>query len=234
MGFLFLHADVPTALPLEPAVDAAGYRFVPSSRLFDEVVCLTNVEDALERLSTQPVQGLIVDLRIVGIRAALHRIRADWPLLPLLVVVPTEQPELINLAHPLRARCLVAPLQAADVERFIRHAQGFCPVERKELDGYLSRFGQDYELTTREHALVAAGLEGVRRSELLARFRISENTLKSQVRGLLRKTGQASMDALMRSVLRDVLSQQVERSPNSERSAEADRHTSIPPPLSFG
>lgn len=229
MGFLFLHGDVPTGLPLEP--DASGvYQLAGSSRWFDDVVCLTDLQQVLERLEAEPVQGLLVDLRLSGVRMALNRIRADWPLLPLLVVAPLEQPELINLAHPLRARCIVAPLQASDVERFIQHARGFCPVERTQLDGYLSRFGEDYELTTREHALVAAGLEGVRRSELLARFRISENTLKSQVRGLLRKTGQASMDALMRSVLRDVLSQQVERPHGAEPASERERVTSIPPP----
>lgn len=221
---------MPTGLPLEATSPHAGYRLTPACRVREDVLCLTDIERVFHCLNTEPVQGLIVDLRIPGIRAATERIRADWPLLPLLVVVPLEQPEWINLAHPLRARCLVAPLQPADVRRFVHHAQGFCPVEREELDGYLSRFGQDYELTSREHALVAAGLEGVRRSELLARFRISENTLKSQVRGLLRKTGQASMDALMRSVLRDVLSQQVERGPLSETNVDGDRHTSIPPP----
>ncbi|MCA9632898.1 MAG: hypothetical protein KC766_34835 [Myxococcales bacterium] len=230
MGILFLHAATPAGLPLEPAPNGAGHRLVAGSRILEKVVCLTSLELTLHHLDTTPVQGLIVDLSVPEIEDALVRIRADWPLLPLLVVVPEDRPTLINLAHPLRARCLVAPLQAIDVERFIRHARSFGPVERKELDGYLSRFGQDYELTTREHALVAAGLEGVRRSELLARFRISENTLKSQVRGLLRKTGQASMDALMRSVLRDVLSQQSDRGAPSESGAEGDRRTSIPPP----
>ncbi|MCA9648100.1 MAG: hypothetical protein H6718_13110 [Polyangiaceae bacterium] len=229
MGFLFLHADVPTGLPLELNAAGTAYRLSEACRVKSEVVCLTNLEFALVRLDTQQVQGLIADLRFPGVREQLTRIRADWPLLPLLLVVPTDQPQWINLAHPLRAQCLLAPLQPADVRQFIQHALSFCPVEREELDGYLSRFGQDYELTTREHALVAAGLEGVQRSELLARFRISENTLKSQVRGLLRKTGQASMDALMRSVLRDVLSQQVDRAPLSE--SESDRRTSIPPPL---
>ncbi|MGE0321361.1 MAG: hypothetical protein AB7K71_15520 [Polyangiaceae bacterium] len=230
MGFLFLHADVPTGLPLEFNAAGTTHHLSEACRVRDEVVCLTNLEQALGRLKAQPVQGLIVDLRIPGVREQLIHIRADWPLLPLLVVVPTDQPQWINLAHPLRAQCLLAPLQPTDVRRFIQQALSFCPVEREELDGYLSRFGQDYELTTREHALVAAGLEGVRRSELLARFRISENTLKSQVRGLLRKTGQASMDALMRSVLRDVLSQQGDRVPLSESAVDGDRSTSIPPP----
>lgn len=173
----------------------------------DEVVPVSDLEQAQRELFRRSFYGLVVDLAIVRSFSALQRIRAEWPLLPLLLVAPAEHPDLINRAHPLRAQCLVAPLAATDLSDFFGRARQFVPVERPQLATYLTSFGTDHALTEREQELMVAGLDRVERGELLHRFRISENTLKSQVRGLLRKTGQASMDALLRSVMRDVLSQ---------------------------
>ncbi len=60
-------------------------------------------------------------------------------------------------------------------------------------------------LTSREVQLMAYALGDEPRKQVMRRLGITENTLKTQVRALLRKCGERSMDGLAKNVLRQAL-----------------------------
>ncbi|MBX3181334.1 MAG: helix-turn-helix transcriptional regulator [Polyangiaceae bacterium] len=182
-------------------------------------------------LATGSYHGLVVALSVTDALPLLQRVRQRLPLLPLLVIVPADRPDQINLAQSLRAECLLSPIGQVDLELFFQHAKRFGPVTDHALSGYLARLRVECGLTARERDLLAASITQTPRTELLTRFGISEHTLKSQVRGLLRKTGHSSLDALMRAVLRELLDQAHRpAAARSEAHPSHERLSSLPPP----
>ncbi len=195
-----------------------------------DVTRVTSSAAAEAQLSAHDHHGLVVALSVVDTLPMLQRVRRRLPLLPLLVIVPADRPDQINLAQSLRAECLISPIEQVDLELFFQRARRFGPVTDQALSSYLGRQQVECGLTRRECDLLAASITQTPRTELLARFGISEHTLKSQVRGLLRKTGHSSLDALMRSVLRELLDQAQHLRASREPLPGAGRQSSLPPP----
>ena len=151
--------------------------------------------------------SLIVDQACDPEGAWLARTRRGWPLLPLLVLVTPGDASSINRCHDLRAECLLKPVSSRDLNRFLRRAAGYSRVTDDTLREHAETCAQTFGLTPREQYVMLAQLSHVPRAQMLEDLGISENTLKSQVKSLLRKTGHDSMDSLARGVLRTALSQ---------------------------
>ncbi len=152
--------------------------------------------------------GLVVDVGLPdgsGLDVAGYA-RGLFPLLPVLVLTGRNDRSVINRSHKLRAEFVCKPASEADLFGFVRRAVTFERVPDERLAWLIDELAEHCELTPREVDVVAAAVANTPRQQLLETFQISENTLKSQVRSVLRKTGFESLDALAKSLLHDALS----------------------------
>lgn len=151
--------------------------------------------------------GVVVDLD--GFDAdpleTMKCMREAHPLVPVLALASSATPELINGLHAYRAELVLKPLGETNVVSFVQRAlvSGWLPDER--VAAWVDELARRRNLTPREVQLVAYALGNESRQKVIRRLGISENTLKTQVRALLRKCNARSMDSLAKIVLRDAL-----------------------------
>lgn len=166
------------------------------------------VREAKARLAAKPAwTGVIADLGLPdgsGLEV-VSCVRGRLPLLPVLVLTGRHDPSSINRAHGLRAEFVVKPASEVDLLGFVRRAVAFERVPDQRLAVMVDELARSCSFTARETDILAAALGSTTRRQLLEQFGISENTLKSQIRCLLRKANQESLDGLVRSVLRGAL-----------------------------
>ncbi len=68
------------------------------------------------------------------------------------------------------------------------------PLDTRRLTGELRRITDDFGLSNRESMILDAAAYGVPRAHLAEVLEVSENTMKAQVRSLLRKLGESTLD----------------------------------------
>lgn len=151
--------------------------------------------------------GVVVDLD--GFDAepleAMKRLREAHPLVPVLALVSQASAALINGLHAWRAELVLKPVGEVNLVSFVQRAlvSGWLPDER--VAAWVDELARARCLTPREVQLMAYALGNESRQKVMRRLGITENTLKTQVRSLLRKCNARSMDGLAKNVLRDAL-----------------------------
>jgi DNA-binding NarL/FixJ family response regulator len=151
--------------------------------------------------------GVVIDLDGFDGNAleALRSIREAHPLVPILALASTASAELVNGLHAHRAELVLKPVAEANIVSFVQRAlvTGWLPDDR--VAAWVDEIARRKSLTPREVQLMAYALGNESRSKVIRRLGITENTLKTQVRALLRKCGARSMDSLAKNVLREAL-----------------------------
>jgi len=183
----------------------------------------TSVAEALELLTdAERWSGVIVDLDSLGADGfgAVVRVRQAYPLMPMLLLSGGPTAELINRVHAMRAELVCKPVSADNLVSFVQRAlvNGWLPDER--VSAWVDELSKRQGLTAREVQLMAYALGNEPRGQVMRRLGITENTLKTQVRALLRKCGARSMDELAKNVLRDALLFDVGRQEDMSDSGE--------------
>jgi len=151
--------------------------------------------------------GVVVDLD--GFDAeplfAMRCLREASPLVPVLALASRADAALVNGLHANRGELVLKPVGDVNVISFVQRAlvSGWLPDER--VAAWVSQLARVRGLTPREMQLVAYALGNESRQKVIRRLGITENTLKTQVRSLLRKCNARSMDGLAKRVLRDAL-----------------------------
>ena len=148
--------------------------------------------------------GLIVDAAmrpLTDIEAVLARL----PGLPVLVLLHHADPTSINRLQARGAVVAVAPLAEANIVSFVQRAltHNFVPSER--VARTIAHMATSRGLTAREVQLLDYCLGDEPRARVRRRLGITENTLKPQVKSLLRKCGERNVDSLAKNVLRAAL-----------------------------
>ena len=163
------------------------------ARLFDQqnvvVAHSASAAGAVIRRRSPRLCGMVVDLRLPDGSGfdLLELFRKRYPVEPAIVVTAICTPRHVNLAHRFQAGFVVKPFCTANIRRFARQLDDKRP--RRLLDDIAARFG----LTPRECDILERAMAGIPRSRLADALGISENTIKSQVRSLLLKTGHRSI-----------------------------------------
>ncbi len=208
--FLIVDPDVQTA-----QIVADACRAFRATDVLSEFGAALDVLDSAKRLV-----ALITEVEFPGedgldlVRCA----RTLRPLLPVLVLTTRTDPTLINGAHALRAEYHCKPTHRSSLRGFLRRAVALERVEDERISWAVDESARRHRLTPREVDLLVAAVAGVPRKVLADELGVSENTLKTQVRGLLRKTDATTLDEVARATLQLAISD-----------ATASRTSSLPP-----
>lgn len=174
---------------------------------YGSVTTAASAAEALEKLSTRASwTGFVIDLWLPDGSGldVLARGRERQPLVPAVLMSGALAPDAINRAFPLDARCLCKPCPGECLRQFAQEAI----IAEREVPG---RIGKAVRDLARKHALTPAQIEillftmrGNDRAAIVASRHVSENTHKTQVRSILRKTRTLSLGELRDRVLRSV------------------------------
>jgi DNA-binding NarL/FixJ family response regulator len=167
------------------------------------VVSRAAAEDVVRGAEADELVAAIVDVRLpdgngLDVVAALRRRRAT---LPILVVTGSIDPRVINRAHELRAELVVKPVYRDNLRAFLRRV---ARAPDRRLADVVDQVAAAYALTPREKEILARAAAGVPRNRLPEVLGVSENTIKSQIRSLLSKTGHGALADVVWRVLGQV------------------------------
>lgn len=154
--------------------------------------------------SVERYAGVIAEVGL-GFDAWCERIRAASPCLPILAIVPDLDARLFASLQARSIEVAMLPLHAPQLVAFVQRslASAFLPSDR--VGRMVSFVAESRGLTGREVQLLSYCLADEPRARVRRRLGISENTLKTQVKALLRKCGERNVDALAKNVLRAAL-----------------------------
>lgn len=193
----WFHVDVSLRAPLEQVLGVVR-QYAPA-----------RVQPLSEQVLSELAQhgrfaGLIVEVQ-PETSAWLARALDQVPSLPTLALLPSAERTAINTLQARGVAAAVLPLSLPMLVSFVQRAltHNFVPSER--VARTIARLAESRRLTAREVQLLDYCLGDEPRARVRRRLGISENTLKTQIRGLLRKCGERNLDALAKNVLRSAL-----------------------------
>lgn len=123
--------------------------------------------------------------------------RARGAVAPALVLTALHDAATINRAFELDGRYLVKPADPLRILAFFGKA-----AHRPTTEQLAREWGERYDLTETEVAILVAGAEGSERDQVAFERGIATTTLKKHVHNLLRKTGDPSLLAAAARMLR--------------------------------
>jgi DNA-binding NarL/FixJ family response regulator len=174
---------------------------------FGTVFTASGVEDARVQLLERPRwSGFVFDQCLTDGSGLdlLHLARERYPLAPAILLSGTMAPPVINRAFALGARCLCKPWPPQFLENFANEAAVAETEVPRRITQAVSALAVRHSLTPAQTEILLAAVSGIDRSATAAARKVSENTHKTQVRGILRKTRTLSLGELRDRVLRSV------------------------------
>lgn len=113
-----------------------------------------------------------------------------------LVVTGETDPSLPGRAFLLRAQVVCKPASVAVLRAFAA-----APRRAGSLEEIVQAVAAEHELSERQTTLLSCYAHGTPRSNLARAMSVEENTVKTMVRQVLNKTGESSLDSLLRQLL---------------------------------
>jgi DNA-binding NarL/FixJ family response regulator len=196
VSFLIAEDDDLVGRVLERALGAHGR----TSRV-------TTLEDARSALATESFTAVVVDVGLPdgsGLELITDARTLD-PSLPALVLSGAVDAGRLAEAHLLGAHYLLKPVDTTQLGLFAERVRARINERRARVDAAVKRWASDYELTAAEAAILALAAQGTRRAELAAQRDVAASTVKKQVKVMLNKTGDASLEGAVNRLLRSVL-----------------------------
>lgn len=140
-----------------------------------------------------------------GLVALLTQLRARCPLLPLMALLDVRATGTLRALTALDVECQPAPLTPPVLHRFAQRALSFGALPDDAVAHWVSQLAVARGLSPTETQLLCMALADESRARMRHVLGVTENTLKTYVRGLLRKTNERSLDGLAKNVLRVAL-----------------------------
>ena len=132
----------------------------------------------------------------------LEEIRRSDSLVPVVVLTGELDREFINRAQRLGAHYVCKPASTANIDRFAQQAMAQEPVADVEIAQRIDHLAQRIGLSKKERQVLALSVNGLSRRELASALGVAENTVKAQIRSLLKKSGARSLATLAQQVIR--------------------------------
>lgn len=168
-----------------------------------DAIVVASIAEARASFRRATPLAMIVDVGLpdgLGFELLTWAQESGWEQ-PALVITGSLEPELANQASLHQAWVAFKPGITPIVATFLRHLRrlSLSPTERARLAA--RELARTAGLTVREAEVLELIAAGTRRAALAEQMGVSNNTLKTHVRGVLGKTGEASLDALHRKLL---------------------------------
>jgi DNA-binding NarL/FixJ family response regulator len=163
------------------------------------------LDEASAEIARDPRRWAGLITQVSGHVFAIEALRRRAPTLPVLALVDTPQPALVNLLQSRGVEIAALPLDAPRLTAFVQRAfaSSFLPDER--VAGLVQGLAERAQLTAREVQIISFCLGNEPRLRVRKRLGISENTLKTQIKGLLKKCNERNVDSLAKNILRAAL-----------------------------
>jgi DNA-binding NarL/FixJ family response regulator len=151
-----------------------------------------------------PPMAMVFDVSLPdgsGLDALAHA-RDRFPAVPAMMLTGHVDPELINRAQRLRAEYAVKPVDPRNLEAFIQHALASRVASAPERSA-VQKWALRHRLSPRETQIVTVTLSGTPREELPRILGVSENTVKTHVRRMLKKCRVRDLGDLTQQLLKE-------------------------------
>jgi DNA-binding NarL/FixJ family response regulator len=188
----------------EPTLARALWREFRRHRYAEVVHSLADARVSLR--DRDDWSGLVLDLVLPDGHGLdlLQEIRPAYPSLPVLVLTGELRPDLINKVQVHRAEYVCKPATPANLRSFIRSALAQESIDDGSISRRLETASLRWGLTVREAEVLALAVEGLTRRELAHNLGVMENTVKAQIRSVLRKTGARNLSSLVQDIIRGI------------------------------
>lgn len=162
---------------------------------YGEVRVAGTIADALPILETARLAAAMIDQCLPdgsGLDLVAH-VRRRLPLLPVLVLTAQMDLSLVNRAQALRAEFAFKPVEPGNIVPFVESALASADGAAARLELAVRRLSEATCMPEREVEVLNLALAGVPRSTMAVELGLAENTLKTVIRRLLERTGEASL-----------------------------------------
>jgi DNA-binding CsgD family transcriptional regulator len=123
---------------------------------------------------------------------------------PALLLSGALEPVSINRAFPLDARVLAKPCEPDHLRQWAKEAMLAAEEVPCRITKAVHELAAKHALTPAQTEILLGTVKGIDRAQLMAARKVTENTHKTQVRAILRKTRTMSLGELRDRVLRQV------------------------------
>ncbi len=164
-----------------------------------------NMEAARDKLAIgNEWLGVVLDLILpdgYGLDL-LSDIRQRHGELPVLVLTGELNRDVVNKVQTLRGEYVCKPASADNLNPFIQRALAQARVDDAAIGQRIEHLARQLKLTRRETELLTLSVDGLSRKELADALGVAENTVKAQIRSLLKKSGARSLATLAQKVIK--------------------------------
>lgn len=140
-----------------------------------------------------------------GFEAWVGALRRAAPSLPVLALTPLLDGAFFGRLNAQAIEVGMLPLHGPQLVGFVQRALANDYLPHERVGRMVAYLAAQRELTAREVQLLSYCLGDESRARVRRRLGISENTLKTQIKALLRKCGERNVDALAKNLLRAAL-----------------------------
>ena len=164
------------------------------------------LDAAADEMARDPARwaGVITDAEHTPFKV-LEAVRTSFPQIPVMALLDEAHHARVNTLQTRGVELAVMPIDEARVTAFVQRAFASCFLPDERVARLVEGLAQRCQLTAREVQLVSYCLANESRALVRKRLGITENTLKTQVRGLLRKCNERNVDSLAKNLLRAAL-----------------------------
>ena len=150
--------------------------------------------------------ALVLDLRLedgTGLEVLAHARNLNIQA-PALLLSGALEPASINRAFRLDARVLAKPCEPEHLRQWAKEAMLASEEVPCRITKAVQELAAKHALTPAQTEILLGTVKGIDRAEIMAARKVTENTHKTQVRAILRKTRTMSLGELRDRVLRQI------------------------------
>lgn len=151
--------------------------------------------------------GMVIDAAVLrGLPVPqLALLRAERPLVNILLVANEIRGGLLNDIQPLRVELLARPLPASALKHFVRRTLSAGRLSDLQVGAWIERLASQHKLSGNDVALFPLVLERETPEALCARLNIDQEALSRGLRRLVKKCRVRNTDRLAKNLMRDAL-----------------------------
>ena len=162
-----------------------------------------SVNASVLALEKRKFAAAIVELRLpdgLGFDV-VHAVRVRCRQAPSLVLATSIERDHINRAQLMGVEYACKPVRRENVDQFLHRCRDVASTPADLVSDVASR----HRLTPAQSRLVQVAIESTSHDTLCERLGVSPNTVKTQIRGILTRTGAASLEGLVAGIRAAVL-----------------------------